>query len=221
MGKRLLGAALAVAVGVTVSACAGAGPGNPGTFVPAGGSGQAANGQAAPGTAAPVPGLRNFAFPPSIKIVFQTPLPAGGPQRSAMIGYENYIDSMWYAVYTHGANTAYERYLSGNALKFAQGEISEFASGDYALRGTITYYNMDVPQVFFKAGAVVTSCVDASGLYRVSARTGKTAGTVFSGGFSHYQEQASAGKQPGGLWMIGHTANYPATSGGSAGECAA
>jgi hypothetical protein len=124
-------------------------------------------------------------------------------------------------VYKHGADTTYKNYVFGNALTFAQTQIRIFTSNDYELRGMIVYYDISVPQVFYGAGAVVESCVNASGLYRVNAASGKTVGTIFTGGYNHYQEQAAAGKKPNGLWIISHTSNYPATSGGTAGMCTA
>ena len=218
MGKRRLsGAVLAVVAVCTVAACAGGGTTS--SFVPEGGSSPGNSGTAASSAPLHVPGLRTFAFPSSVQIEFQTPLPAGGAQRGAVIAYENYIDSMWYAAYKHGANTSYKRYINGNALSFAESVIGEFKSG-YTLRGTIIYSNMSVPDVYFGNGALVESCVNASGLYQVNARTGKVVGTVLSNGYEYYQEQAAAGKR-NGLWTIDHTEAYQANSNASAQVCAA
>ena len=164
-------------------------------------------------------GLRSFAFPAGVEVQFQTPLPASGTQRAAMIGYENYVDSLWYAVSSQGADTAYRQYMGGNALTFANSLISEFRTSDYKLSGTVVYFDISVPQVFYGAGAVVQSCVDASGLNIVNAKTGKTTGTVFDSSYQHYQEQAAAAKSTAGYWTVSHTENFPASGGDSAGDC--
>jgi hypothetical protein len=220
--RRPLQLALIGAVAAIVTTACGTGAPSPAaTFVPlGGGTANATAPVSAPSSAAATtPGLRDFAFPASVKIQFQTPLPASGPQRAAVIAYENYIDSMWHAVYTHGADTTYKKYVFGNALTFAEGEIRSFTTGGDQLSGTITYYDMAVPNVYFGAGAVVSSCVDASQMYMVSQQTGNRAGTLFTGGFNHYQEQAATGKASGGYWIVSHTDNYPARNGGAAGVC--
>jgi hypothetical protein len=207
------------AAGIGLLCGCGSGAPAPAAFVPGGGpTASAAPSQSA--SVASVPGLQNFSFPSSITIRFQTPLPASGPQRSAVIAYENYIDSMWHAVYTHGADTSYQKYVFGNALSFVQQEIRFFTNGNDQLRGTITYYNTTVPQVFFRAGAVVSSCVDTSGLKFVNEQTGKS-GILFPGSYLHYLEQAGTGKTRSGPWIVNHTDNSPAASGGAAGVCAA
>lgn len=172
------------------------------------------------GSPAPVPGLRTFAFPADIKVVFQTPVPAAGPQRGAMIGYENYVDSMWYAVYTLGKNKMYQKYISGNALTFAKQIIAEFKAGGYTLRGTVVYSDISVPNVFNTTGAVVQSCLNASGLHMLNPSTGQSAGNILNSKFVNSQEQAAAGEKTNGTWWIVHTEFNPATSGGSAGMCA-
>jgi hypothetical protein len=192
-------------------------------FVPTGGGASAtalASAPAAPSSTTPVAGLKSFAFPARIQVEFQTPLPASGPQRAAMIGYENYVDAFWYAVYTHGTSKAYQKYASGNALSFIKSTVKTFVSNDYTLAGTIIYSDISVPQVFYGAGAVVEACVNTAGLKELSA-SGQPAGAVFSGDYASYQEQASAGKLPDGSWSIGHTESYLPTSGGSAQVCAA
>jgi hypothetical protein len=66
----------------------------------------------------------------------------------------------------------------------------------------------------------VTSCVDAAGLYRADPQTGRPLGTVFGAAkWNAYQEQAAAGRDTGGQWFVNGTYNYPATDGGTAGEC--
>jgi len=229
--KTLSGASLAAFLMLGVVACAGgasSGGGDSGALDPSGAT-PAAN--AAGGTTAPVAatgaaaagaganGLRNFAFPAGVQVQFQTPLPASGPQRAAMIGYENYVDSLWYAVTSRGAHTAYRQYLGGNALTFADNLIHEFKTDDYKLGGTVVYFDISVPKVFYGDGAVVQSCVDASALHMVNAKTGKTAGTVFDSSYQHYQEQAADGKSKSGYWTVSHTENFPASSGASAGVC--
>lgn len=226
MRKALTGVSLAAFLALGAVACSG----SPGA---SGASGAGSNGALDPGAATSpaganaspaavtqsAAGLRSFTFPPGVQVRFETPLPASGPQRAAVIGYENYVDSLWAAVSTHGANTAYEKYVGGNALTFARGLISEFRNGDYKLSGTVVYFGISVPQVFYGQSAVVQSCVDASGLRMVSASTGKTAGTVFDSSYQHYQEQAATANSAAGYWTVSHTENFPASGGGSAGAC--
>jgi hypothetical protein len=229
MRKTLSGASLAAFLALGAVACAsgggngggGNGGGGSGALDPSGATSASAAGIAAPsaGAGAAASGLRNFAFPAGVQVQFQTPLPASGTQRAAMIGYENYVDSLWYAVSSQGSDTEYQQYMGGNALAFANSLIAEFKSGDDKLSGTVVYFDISVPQVFYGAGAVVQSCVDASGLYMVNAKTGKTAGTVFDSSYQHYQEQAAAGKSTAGYWTVSHTENSPASSGSSAGVC--
>lgn len=223
MGRRIVPALLVACAIALVAGCAGS---PPQPFVPGGGRSSAApasadgGGAGSAGTAAAqAPGLRKFAFPGSVQVQFQTPLPASGSQRAAVIGYENYARSMWYAVYTHGASKAYQQFASGNALTFIKTLISQYTAGGYTLRGTIVYFDTSVPSVYYGAGALVESCVNASGLFKVDSSTGKVAGTVFSAKFGYYQEQAAAGKKADGTWWIGHTENYPAADGGAAGMC--
>jgi hypothetical protein len=230
--KTLSGASLAAFLMLGAVACggssAGSGGGDSGALDPSGATPAAS----AVGTAASpvatgvagvtgvaVNGLRSFAFPAGVQVQFQTPLPASGPQRAAMIGYENYVDSLWYAVTSRGAHTQYRQYMGGNALTFADKLIHEFKTDDYKLGGTVVYFDISVPKVFYGDGAVVQSCVDASGLNMVNAKTGKTAGTVFDSSYQHYQEQAADGKSKSGYWTVSHTENFPASSGASAGVC--
>jgi hypothetical protein len=174
------------------------GPATPGTA--------AQHSDAASGVAAA--GLVTFAFPAGLKVEFRGPLPASGPRRAAMIGYENYVDSGWYAVYTHGGSKTVSRYVFGNALTDFRDLVSELTG--YRLRGTIVYYDISVPQVFGGAGAVVRACVNDSGLYVANAKTGRNLETVFRGDFEHYQEQASTGKSSrAGFWIVNHTVQSP------------
>jgi hypothetical protein len=136
-----------------------------------------------------------------------------------VIGYENYVDSLWYAVSSRGSNREYRQYMGGNALTFANSLIREFRTGDYTLSGTVVYYDLSVPHVYYGAGAVVQSCVDTSGLYMVNATTGTTGKLVFNSSYQHYQEQAADGKSAAGYWTVSHTENFSASSGDSAGEC--
>ena len=175
-----------------------------------------------PGAVAPATqpdGLLSFAFPPAVRIVFQTPLPASQPQRGVMIGYENYVDSLWYATYTHGQSTVYEQYTSGNVLSYVQSEISDANYGPgYTLRGTITYYDMTVPGVNGDSTATVSSCVDASGLDWVNEKTGQLYGPIFASGDLHYLEQNSAQNELGG-WIMDRVVSYLSSGGGAAAAC--
>jgi hypothetical protein len=218
-GRAVFGRAVLAAGLVFVVSTAGCASHSPPPFVP--GSSAGASAPVSVGSASPaaVPGVRTFAFPDSVHVEFQTPLPSAGAQRAAIIGYENYAESLWYAVYTHGASTAYRDYAGGNALAFIKTLIRQYTADGYTLRGTIVYYDISVPSVYYSAGALVEACVDASGLDKVDASTGQVAGTVFSAKFDHYQEQAAAGKKPDGTWWIGDTDSYPAADGGAAGVC--
>lgn len=217
MDKRLAGAIIAAAV-LGLAACSGGSTAS--SFVAA-----APASTSAPPTPSSSPtavaGLRDFTFPSDIQVKFQTTLPDSGPQRSAMIAYENYIDSMWYAVYTLGKNKTYKSYISGNALTFAKQIIGEFKAGHYALRGTVIYTDMSVPNVYSGSGAVVESCVNVSGLHMVDLGTGQSAGNILNSKYTNSQEQAAAGKKANGSWWIVHTDFYSAASGGTAGMCGA
>jgi hypothetical protein len=213
---------LAVFVALAAVACtngSGSSGGN-GVLNPQGGATTPSSTSAASVThkAAPAAGLLRFTFPASVKVEFRSALPARGPQRAAMIGYENYVDSMWYAVVTHGSNKEYLRYIAGDALTFARGQLGAVPVG-LQISGTIVYYDMSVPQAF-KVSAVVQSCVDASAMFRVYTRGGRRIGTIFSPDWVHFQEQAVAAKSTAGFWMVNSLDQTQASSGGSAGECA-
>lgn len=217
MDKRLAG--VLVAAALAVSACS-AGTSST-AFVPGGGAASSGSASAAPSSSpTSVAGLKDFTFPSSIQVEFQTQLPAIDPQRAAVIAYENYVDSMWYAAYTLGKNKAYQKYITGNALSFAKGIINEFKAGHYTLKGTVVYYNISVPDVYGNAGVVVESCFNASGLEMVNPGNGQPAGSIINSSYTHSQEQAAAGKKSNGSWWIIHTDFYPAANGGSAGVCA-
>ncbi|HZR49976.1 MAG TPA: hypothetical protein VFB06_10705 [Streptosporangiaceae bacterium] len=217
MDKRLAGVLAAAAL--AVSACSNGSTAT--SFVPGGGASTSGSVPTAPSsTPTAAAGLKAFTFPSSIKVEFQTPLPATEPERSAVIAYENYVDSMWYAVYTLGKNKAYQKYTSGNALSFAKQIIAEFKAGRYQLKGTVVYSDITVPNVFGTSGVVVSSCFNDSGLQMVNPGNGRPAGNIINSKYTHSQEQAAAGKQANGSWWIVHTDFYPAASGGSAGVCA-
>ena len=218
MDKRLAGAIAAAALAVT--ACSSGS--SVSSFVPGGGASSSGSGAAAAPSSTPtaVAGLKAFTFPSSIQVEFQTQLPPAGPERAAVIAYENYVDSMWYAVYTLGKSKAYEKYVSGNALSFARQIIAEFKAGHYELKGTVVYSDISVPNVYGTSGVVVDSCFNDSGLRMVNPGNGQPAGDIVNSKYTHSQEQAAAGKQANGNWWIVHTDFYPAASGGSAGVCA-
>ncbi|HEV3381405.1 MAG TPA: hypothetical protein VG142_10545 [Trebonia sp.] len=223
MRKALTGISLAVLLTLGSAGCAsgsgGSSGGSSGALDPAGASSSGSDASPAADATQSAAGVQSFTFPSGVQVQFQTQLPASGPQRTAVIGYENYVDSMWAAVSTGGANTTYEKYIGGNALSFANSLISEFRNGDDKLSGTVVYFDISVPQTFYGESAVVQSCVDASGLNMVSAATGKVTGTVFDSSYQHYQEQVAVGKSPAGYWTVSHTENSPASSGGAAGDC--
>jgi len=222
-------AAIALLMSGKVIISNGDGP-SPAIRISAGGGRSAFPGQStatagARGAASAVPGLAGFTFPPGIMVKFQAELPASGPRQSAVIGYENYVRSMWYAVATRGSGTAYKQYILGNARAFTQSLVGEFSTNGWKLRGTIVYYKISVPSVYASGSAVVSACVDASGLYRVNAQTGDVVGSVFGTTYDHYLEEASVGQEPGsatrpgGPWVVTHTGNIPSSSGGAARAC--
>jgi hypothetical protein len=211
MARRTLASLVAGGLLVTLTAC---GSARPGVFRPAGATQSAST----PAAQVHVSGLASFTFPADVKVEFDTPLPSDPMQQAAVIGYENYIDSMWYAAATHGASKAYESYTYGNALTFVKNLAAEFRQD--GLQGTIEYSDIAVPNTYGKSGAVVTSCVNTSGFYRVNS-AGKQLGTVFGAAkWDNYEEQVAAGKKANGKWAVNGTYNYPASDGGAAGECA-
>jgi hypothetical protein len=227
MRKTVTGVSLAafLALGAVACGSSSSSSGNNGALDPSGGSSAtpSATASASPAASASASasttaadGVQSFPFPTDVKVVFQTPLPASGPKRGAMIGYENYVDSVYYASQTQGKNTAYLKYVSGNVLTGSNRLINDFKSNDVTLHGTVYYYDMSVTQVFGSGGAVVQACVDSSGLH-VLQSDGKVGGQVFS--TPRYLEQSSAGKTKAGYWMIGHTVSTSANSGGSAEMC--
>lgn len=176
----------------------------------------------APATATVPAGVRTFAFPASFQVEFRASLPASGPKRSAIIGYENYVYSMWYGIYTRGADTTYETYSGGNALSFTQSMIKDSQTGEKSVTpsGKIIYYDVSVPLVYSTA-ATVQACVDASALNVVNVKTGQNEGNMFGSKYDHYQDQASVGKGFfGGPWAVSHTDSYAPSYGGSAKACA-
>lgn len=223
-GLAITGALAACASGGSSSA---AGNGAlPSTSAPLATSAPAGSSSGGTGGAAPaVPGVQSFPFPAGVTVSFQGTLPASGPKRAAVIGYENYVRSLWYAVATHGSSTAYQAYDFGNARTFAQSMIHEFTAYGYKLHGTIVYYDISVPNVYYNAGAVVDACVDASAIYRLNGKTGQSIGTVFGDNFNHFLEEVSDGKEsagktgPGGSWVVSHTNSTPVSDGGSAAMC--
>lgn len=207
MRNRFTAISLAAFIALAVVACTNDGSsisgngGLPSASTPTGTS--ASDASASHKAAKPAAGLLKFAFPASVKIVFQTPLPASGIRRAAMIGYENYVDSGWYAVYTHGSSKTDSKYVYGNALTDFNDLVKELTG--YRLSGTIVYSDISVPQVFGRAGAVVQACVDDSGLYVADAKTGRLIETVFRSNYANYQEQVSAGKSRAGFWFVNST----------------
>jgi hypothetical protein len=212
MGRRTLASLAIGGLLATLTACGGP---RPGVFHPAG-STQATE---TPATQAHVSGLATFNFPAGIRIMFEAPPSSlGAMQQGAVVGYENYVDSMWYAAATHGTSQAYKSYTYGNALTFVRNLAAEFTR--YDLQGTIVYADIAVPNTYGKSGAVVTSCVNTTDFFRVNPADKQATSVFGSAKWDDYEEQVAAGKKPDGQWVVNGTYNYPASDGGAAGECA-
>jgi hypothetical protein len=187
----------------SVAACGGGGS-PPAVFRPAGSPAARANTVGTPVTSAP----GGYRFPAGVSVQFSSSPPASPARRAIVTGYQNYVLALWAAVLSHGHDTAYQRWASGNAEAFVRKEISFFGRGHRGLAGTIRYSATTVSADYFGRGATVTSCVDSSA-FRV---TGSKAGPVFPPKFSHYLEDVAEGRRPDGTWFVAHTESFPATT---------
>ena len=156
--------------------------------------------------------LGSFRFPSDVSIDFTSPAPAGAAGRAVIAGYQNYVLSLWAAVLTHGRNTAYLHKAGGNALAFVRREAARYRSPGLTVKGTISYNDTRIAGIYFGTGADVLSCVDASALHQVNARTGATVGTALQTGLTRYLENVAEGRNSDGTWSVTRLATYPATS---------
>ncbi|HEY2553371.1 MAG TPA: hypothetical protein VGI64_22630 [Streptosporangiaceae bacterium] len=209
--SRRRGAAVVLGVSCLL-ATAGCGGGSGGahadSFTP---GGPASSGPAVAASPSPSANNGGFAFPSSVQLNFDTPLPAKGVRRAVVAGYQEYVRSFWYAIYTNGRSHAYASHLQGNALTFLHQTIQYNIKHHLTISGTARYFDTSVRQVFSGRGAELISCVDVSGFHDVSAKTGKRVGDVFPRRFMHYEEDVALGRLQGGGWFVSHTENFPAS----------
>jgi len=156
--------------------------------------------------------LGSFRFPSDVSIDFTSPAPAGAAGRAVVAGYQNYVLSLWAAVLTHGRNTAYLHKAGGNALAFVRREAARYRSPGLTVKGTISYNDTRIAGIYFGTGADVLSCVDASALHQVNARTGATVGPALQTRLTRYLENVAEGRNSDGTWSVTRLATYPATS---------
>jgi hypothetical protein len=212
--SRRRGAAVVLGISclLATAGCGGGGGGRPAAqFTP---GGPASPSQAVAASPSPSPSVGNggFAFPASVQLTFDTPLPAKGVRRAVMAGYQEYVRSFWYAIYTNGRSHAYAKHMAGNTVTFLRQTIQYNIKHHLTISGTARYFDTSVRQVFSGKGAELISCVDVSGFHDVNAKTGKTVGDVFPRRFMHYEEDVALGRLPGGSgWFVSHTENFPAS----------
>ena len=156
--------------------------------------------------------LGSFRFPSDVSIDFSTPPPASAVQRAVIVGYQDYVLSLWAAVLTHGKNTTYLRHAGGNAAGFVRREAKRYTSQGMTVKGTISYRNTKITGVYFSTGADVLSCVDASEFHQVNAQTGATEGPALPARLTRYLENVAEGRNSDGTWSVTRLAVYPATS---------
>ena len=206
-GRRSL--AVLSAAGIVAGAVA-CGSGNAAVFHPVGAVSPAP-------VQAPLPGpggqhLGSFRFPSDVSIDFADPPPASAVQRAVIVGYQDYVLSLWAAVLTHGKNTTYLRHAGGNAAGFVRREAARYASAAVTVKGTISYTGTKISGVYFGTGADVLACVDASAFHQVNAQTGATEGPALPARLTRYLENVSEGRNSDGTWSVTRLAVYPATS---------
>ena len=205
--RRGVTVVLAVACLLATAGCGGSSGAPAAAFTPAGPASPTS--PASPSAAAGGSGQSGFAA--SVHLSFDTPVSGTGVHRAVLAGYQAYVRSFWYAVYTNGHNHAYTSHLGGNALTFLHQTIRYNIKHHLTIRGTARYFDTSVGRVFLGKGAELTSCVDVSQFHDVSTKTGKTVGDVFPRRFMRYLEDVALGQQPGGGWLVSHTENFPAS----------
>ena len=205
-GRR--GSAALSAAGILAGAVA-CGSGNAAAFHPAGSMSPVPVQAALPAAGEHRGGYR---FPRDVSIDFTAPPPASAVQRAVLAGYQDYVLSLWAAVLTHGKNTTYLRHAGGTAASYVRHEAARYASAAVTLKGTISYTGIKIAGVYFGTGANVLSCVDASALHRVNARTGAAEGPALPVRLTRYLENVAEGRNSDGTWSVTRLASYPATS---------
>lgn len=206
-GRR--GSATLLAAGILAGAVA-CGSGNAAVFHPGGSLSPAPAQTALPGAGGQH--LGSFQFPSDVSIDFTAPAPASAVNRAVIAGYQDYVLALWAAVLTHGKNTTYLRHAGGNAAGFVRREAARYASPGVTVKGTISYTDTKITGVYFRTGADVLSCVDASEFHQVNAQTGATQGPALPARLTRYLENVAEGRNSDGTWSVTRLAVYPATT---------
>lgn len=206
-GRR--GSATLLAAGILAGAVA-CGSGHAAVFHPGGSLSPAPAQTALPGAGGQH--LGSFQFPSDVSIDFTAPAPASAVNRAVIAGYQDYVLALWAAVLTHGKNTTYLRHAGGNAAGFVRREAARYASPGVTVKGTISYTDTKITGVYFRTGADVLSCVDASEFHQVNAQTGATQGPALPARLTRYLENVAEGRNSDGTWSVTRLAVYPATT---------
>jgi hypothetical protein len=208
VGRRGSATLLAIIVLIGVAACGG---GSAAVFHPAG-SIASRSPQAAPVATTAAQRYGGFRLPAGVSIDFTSPAPADPSRRAIVVGYLDYVLSMWAGVLSHGANTGYTNQAEGNALTFVTREVARYSSPVQTVRGTIRYSGTKVTNVYFGTGASVVSCVDAAAFHAVNAQTGARLGPALPGRPVRYLEAVSEGRRSDGAWFVNRSVTYPAST---------
>lgn len=204
--------AMALLAGLApLAACGGAGA-SAGTFHP---EGAAATAPPAHPAAA---GLQRFPFPASLRVVFETPLPANQRLAAAVLADENYQLAYYYSLYTKGRDTSYARYASllppaglsrsgapvGISLfAFTKQDIARQVARHETRTGTIRFFGARIAHDFGRS-VDFQYCVDESKLPYANTRTGH----LTSSPHPYYLEDDAIGEQAGTVWQVTYTYTY-------------
>jgi hypothetical protein len=158
----------------------------------------------------PAPGLRTFPLPASLRVAFDTPLPADRARAAIMVADENYQLAFYFSLSTSGKDRSYTRYASaipqaGNEslAQFTAQDIEHYTAEHLSRNGTIRFFDAKVVQDK-GSGAVLQYCVDQSQFDSVNTQTGST--TPLKNPF--YLEQDSLVLESDGSWLVTYTYGY-------------
>jgi hypothetical protein len=200
--RRIPAAILVAACLLSAAAC---GSTTAATFRPAGPSAPAAT-----SAASAAPGLQAFPLPASLRVEFDTPVPADQVQAAIVVADENYELAFYYSLSTGGKDHSYTRYASavpqvGNEslAQFTQQDIAHYVTQHLSRSGTIRFFDGKVIEDR-GSGAEVQYCVDESQFDSVNTLTGST--TPLKTPF--YLEQDSLVREPDGSWLVTYTYGY-------------
>jgi hypothetical protein len=203
MGSRRASAAILLAACLLSAVACGSTKAE--TFRPAGPSAAAA-----PAAQPSAPGLQAFPLPSSLRVEFDTPVPADQAQAAIMVADENYQLAFYYSLSTGGKDHSYTRYASaipqvGNEslAQFTQQDIAHYAAQHLSRSGTIRFFDGKVVENK-GSGAEVQYCVDESQFDSVNTLTGGT--TPLNN--PYYLEQDSLVREPDGSWLVTYTYGY-------------